>query len=196
MPLRRGFLKAHLRQEALNKRDSIHPHDREIKDKLIRQRLLSLSGFHRAKTVLLYASFRSEVETISHIEAALSLGKRVVLPVVDRRNKRLNLYEIKAVNELIPGYMGIPEPSVLEGRAVNIKEIEFIAVPCAGIDERGNRLGYGAGYYDTLLKDVGADVEVAALAYEEQVLKEIPHESHDIRVRKIITDKRVIDCRG
>ncbi len=144
-------MKRAIRKEVLKKRDEISPDIKSVKDSLIKQRLFTLPEFIAAKTVFFYASFRSEVETLSMIEESLKIGKRIVLPRVDKERHRLMLYEIKDISELSPGYMGIPEPSLSGERLVSLDDIDLVIIPGAGFDYSGNRLGYGAGYYDILL---------------------------------------------
>jgi len=195
--------KTALRKAALRKRDAIPAGLKSEKDKAIKERLLSLKEFGDARSVLFYASFRSEVETLCLIEEALKMGKSVSLPVVDAKAGRLRIGKVKGIEELSPGYMGIPEPH--GGRAAKIHEADLIIVPGAAFDRQGGRLGYGKGYYDKLLRGLptgqagsrppfaGARRPLTlALAYDEQVVEGIPVESHDITMDVIITDKEVI----
>jgi 5-formyltetrahydrofolate cyclo-ligase len=132
----------------------------------------------------------------------LRSGKRLILPVVDTRHNVLKLYDVKDTSELAPGYMGIPEPNIRENRRVTIKDIDLVVIPGTGFDAKGNRLGYGGGYYDRLLSYESkqlAEIEhipTIALAFEEQIGEDIPAEPHDITVDMIITDERLIDCKG
>ena len=148
----------------------------------------------------MYVSFRSEVDTRNYLDNILGMGKRLILPVVDARHKLLTLYEVKDVSELAPGYMGIPEPDIRENRRVTIKDIDLVVIPGTGFDIKGNRLGYGGGYYDRLLSYESKQlaliehIPTIALAFEEQIGEGIPAEPHDIKVDIIITDTRVIDC--
>jgi 5-formyltetrahydrofolate cyclo-ligase len=185
-------MKKGIRNKVLEIRNQIPPDIRAEKDLHIRETLFSLPEFLSAKTVLFYASFRSEVETLSLIRESLAMGKRVVLPKVDRVNHALTLYEIKGMNELAQGYMGIPEPDLADERLVGIGDIDIAVIPGAGFDLSGNRLGYGAGYYDNLLSRGSRRIPIIALAYDEQLLDSIPAEKHDVRVNLIVTDKRVI----
>ncbi len=185
-------MKKTIRKEVLNKRDEIPPDIKPIKDSLIGKRLISLPEFIAAKTILFYASFRSEVETLSMIKESLKMDKRIVLPRVDRGKHMLVLYEIKAVSELTAGYMDIPEPLQTDERLKSIDDMDLVIIPGAGFDLSGNRLGYGAGYYDILLRKRKKKIPVIAPAYEEQIVDSIPAEEHDVRVDTIITDKRVI----
>jgi 5-formyltetrahydrofolate cyclo-ligase len=185
--------KASLRQALLEKRDAIPPEVRRVKDRLIRERLLSLGEIKNVQTIFIFASFRSEIDTSGIIESVLGEGKRIVLPVVDREQHRLLLYEIKNLDELTPGYMGIPEPSVRsDERLLSINDIDAVVIPGAGFDPAGNRIGYGGGYYDILLSGLQRRIPVIAPAFEEQLVDSVPSEPHDVRVDLIVTDRRII----
>jgi len=195
--MEQGADKKELRTELLKKRDAIPPEVRRAKDRLMRERLLALDEIKVANLIFFFASFRSEVDTHEPMKSLLAEGKRIVLPKVDRENHLLLLYEIKGLEELVPGYMGIPEPSVLsEERVITVNDIEAVIIPGAGFDEAGNRIGYGGGYYDRLLASIEKNIPVIAPAYEEQLAASVPSEPHDIRVAMIVTDRRVIRCAG
>jgi len=185
--------KAELRKEILQKRDSIEPSVKKIKDKAVIARLKGLYEFKSAKTLLLYASFRSEVDTHKLIKESLEAQKRVLLPRVNYSLKKLEIREIESLNDIEKGHWGIPEPK----RATplrDLNEADLIIVPGVCFDRKGGRIGYGAGYYDKLLKGLNKSIPVIALAYDEQVVEEIPLEAHDRRVDMIITDREVIYC--
>jgi len=185
--------KAEVRNELLRKRDRIPPEVRKVKNRLIRERLLSLAEFKNASVIFFFASFRTEVDTTELIKTSLSTGKRVVLPKVKKDTQELLLYEITDFGQLSPGYMGIPEPHVHE-RQMSINDVELVIIPGAGFDISGSRIGYGGGYYDRLLAGLQKPVPVIAPAYEEQVVDVIPSEPHDIKVQIIVTDGRLIRC--
>ncbi|NOZ67858.1 MAG: 5-formyltetrahydrofolate cyclo-ligase [Deferribacteres bacterium] len=194
-------MKKTLRARLLKTRDSIPPEQKARKDAAIMERLFALDLFKNAKGLLLYASFRSEVDTTRCLSETIRLGKRLILPAVDSRRRELILYEVKEISELKPGYMGIPEPAIRENRQVTLKDIDLIIVPGVGFDQECNRLGYGGGYYDRLLGGAtgqrlrsGGRIAALALAFEEQITEKIPSEPHDVKVDMIITDKRVICC--
>ena len=185
-------MKKAIRDEVLEKRDRIPYAIKAEKDMLIRNSLYALPEFLDAKKILLYASFRSEVETHSIIKKSLKSGKNLMLPRVYKEGHRLLLYELKDLRELNAGYMGIPEPFVPDERIVAIDDIDLVIIPGAAFDYSGNRLGYGAGYYDSLLAERKRKMPVIALAYEEQIVDPIPSEEHDVKVDMIVTDQRVI----
>ncbi len=189
-------MKKKIRARLLRKRDSIPPELKVQKEAAIEKRLFALEEFRKAKSILAYVSFRSEVDTTRFLQDIINLGKRLILPVVDSRHRVLKLYEVKETSELEHGYMGILEPGVRENREVTLSDIDLVIIPGAGFDLKGNRLGYGGGYYDKLLSSTTPTPTpfLVALAFEEQVSEEIPSETHDIKVDMIITDKRLIRC--
>ena len=207
-------MKKKIRAELLKKRDSIPPELKAQKEAAIRKRLFALKEFRKARSLLMYVSFRSEVDTTGFLQDIINSGKKLVLPVVDSRHKVLQLYEVKETSELEYGYMGILEPGVREDREVILSDIDLVIIPGAGFDLKGNRLGYGGGYYDKLLsgtrdQEPGTSKKepapspqtpnpkpfLIALAFEEQISEEIPSEPHDIKVDIIITDKRLVRCK-
>ena len=185
-------MKSIIRKETLKKRDEIPADLRAAKDALIKEKIFSLSEFRASKTILFYASFRTEAGTLDMIKESLNAGKKVVLPKVDKTKHRLSLYAIKDIVELSPGFMGIPEPPSSEERITPVDDLDLAVIPGAAFDFSGNRLGYGAGYYDILLAGKRKRIPLVALAYEEQIVDSIPAENHDVKMDIIVTDKRII----
>ncbi|MGC1454149.1 MAG: 5-formyltetrahydrofolate cyclo-ligase [Nitrospirota bacterium] len=181
-------MKTDIRNKVLAARDGLLPGQRTEKSREIEERLFSLPEFRASRIVLFFASFRSEVETSSMIRRALIFGKRVVLPKV--KGRELALYEIADWDkDVSPGAWGIPEPH--ENRPVRLDEIDLILMPGAAFDGQGNRVGYGAGFYDKLL---GSFTKMTvALAFEAQIVPLVPVEPHDVPVMKIVTEKRIIN---
>lgn len=181
-------MKDKLRKKILDARFALSPAERRAKSREIEQRLFSLPEFSNATTVMFYASFQSEVETHCMIRRALAEGKHVVLPRV--KGKELELLEIVNYDQDVsPGAWGIPEPD--QGTPTAVQDIGLIVVPGAVFDERGNRVGYGAGFYDKLLAQYQGTT--AALAFELQVVPQVPADSHDVPMQKIVTETRVIE---
>ena len=182
-------MKKEIRKKVLAARDTLSAGQRTAKSREIEERLFSLPEFKAARVVMFFASFRSEVETEPMIRRALTFGKKVVLPKI--KGTELALYEIADYNnDVSSGTWGIPEPH--ESRLIRPDELDLILVPGAAFDGRGNRLGYGAGFYDKLLASF-ANTTIA-LAFELQVLPQVPAELHDIPIKKIVTERRVIEA--
>jgi 5-formyltetrahydrofolate cyclo-ligase len=158
------------------------------------RRVISSALFRRARTVMLFSSFRSEVDTKRVIAEALRLKKRVVLPKVAAGKTRGILpVEIREpAKDLAPGAYGIMEP-VSAGKALTPSAIDAVFIPGLAFDKRGYRIGYGGGYYDSFMRRIPRR-KTAGLAFGAQVVKTMPRERHDVPVGRIYTEKGVIRC--
>lgn len=190
-----GRQKAVIRQVILQLRDALDPQERASHSLLIKESLFKLPQFLAARTVMFYVSFRSEVETHDMIREALASGKAVVVPVTDMKNKRLALSRLEDFDrDLAPGIWGIPEPLQEKIRPIPYHDIDLVIAPGAAFSANGNRIGYGGGFYDRLLRESGK--KACALAFEMQILSDIPNNpEQDVPVDYILTENRVIICR-
>ncbi len=182
--------KGEIRNLILAKRDTMSSSDVLKKSLMIRERLIALPEFSNASPVMFYVQKGNEVMTDALIEYSLVRGKRVAVPFTDKRSKTLVPSLISSLNELEMGSFGIPEPREL--RPVEAEVIELIIVPGIAFDVHGSRIGYGNGYYDRFLKAVRA--KKIALAYELQIVDEIPNHTNDIKMDMIVTEERAINC--
>ncbi|MEM4633721.1 MAG: phosphoribosylglycinamide formyltransferase [Candidatus Anstonellaceae archaeon] len=187
-------MKDRLRKEMLSKRQHHHSKSGHIHCLQIMDRFLRLPQFISSKCVLLYSSKGSEVHTDGIIQSAISLGKKVCLPVTIREKKALEIFEVKSLEELSPGEFGILEPPRIEERRVLPSEVDLVVVPGISFDRRGHRIGYGMGYYDSLLSKMKATK--VGLAYSIQIASQIPNEPHDVAVDLIVTENETIICSG
>ena len=137
----------------------------------------------KAVEICVYSSFKSEVETREIILGLLGSAKQVYLPVV--RDDEIKLIRITGIEELKPGYMGIPEPVYDEKKMGSPRLVEVFILPGLGFTRQGVRLGRGGGHYDRLLSGLAA--HKIGLAYKEQLLEHIPMEVHDIPMDEVIT---------
>ena len=187
-------LKKEIRRDVLKKRDCLPLKDRLELSRHICNNLLSLEEFHLAKAVHFFLTTKSEVITEDAIRGALSMGKDVVVPVIDKKHKRIFLSKIEDYDkELTTAIHGILEPKPEFYQPVPLQDVDLMVLPGVAFDIKGHRLGYGAGYYDRLLEDKKDNPLLVALAFEIQIVDEIPVGDHDVRVDMIITEKRVIN---
>ena len=159
----------------------------------IAARLLEVPTVKEARTISTYLDIGSEVRTCGFVEWALVNGKRIIVPVVDRANKRLIFSEFKAPEELERGAYGILEPKREFRRPVALEQADVILVPGVAWDLRGFRIGYGAGYYDRSVNALRIPVATVGLAYDFQFVSNVPRSRYDRRVDRIVTESRVID---
>ncbi len=195
--------KRKIRQEFLKKRNNLSRDEIKSKSEKIEKELFSLPEFQRAKTVMFYVSFRSEVETEKMTRNALKLKKKIVIPVV--HGEKIVVSEIKNLKkELTKGSFGIKEPKKEFRRRVNQKEIDLVVVPGVVFDKRGGRLGYGRGYYDRFLRSKSIRSRMSrsrqcaliGLAFDLQIARKIPLVEEDMKVDKIVTESGIVDCKN
>lgn len=185
-------VKASMRKEVTQKRDSLSRKDIFEKSRSIKSKLFKLPEFIKSDTVSFFVNFKSEVETVNMIEESIKMGKRVIVPVVVSGQKDLLLSELKSLDELYPSKFGILEPESMFIRPVDEREIEVLITPGVAFDEEGFRIGYGGGYYDRLIKKLPDRCKTIALAFEIQMVDRVPREEHDMKVHMIITEDRII----
>lgn len=179
-------LKKELRRELLLRRNSLSPKEIEEKSLKIKEGLFGLKEFKEARFVLFYVSKGSEVKTPEMIQKTLAINKRVAVPITLRKKGELLLSEIKGLDELEIGAFGILEPKEQYRRIINPGTIDLGVIPGVAFSLGGHRLGYGGGYFDRLLSLMGATS--IGLAYQIQILDELPTDEKDIPVDKIITE--------
>ena len=80
------------------------------------------------------------------------------------------------------------------GESVPFESVDTVLVPGLAFDRRGNRLGFGAGWYDRILARCRHGAAFVGIAFDEQLFFEIPAESHDVRMRWLATPGAVLEC--
>lgn len=183
-----------LRKEILDTRDRLSPEDISAKSIAIQESLLSLKEIQDRQAIFVYVSFRSEVATLSLIDALLDMGKTVIVPITRIKEKRLDAIHItNRVTDLEPGYCNIPEPreELCKIRNISPVKVETILLPGSVFDERGGRFGYGGGYYDRFLASVPKAARIG-LAYDLQIIEKAPLQDHDELLDLVVTESRVI----
>jgi len=187
--------KDEIRKRILSLRDTQTEEEIISNSKLIQKKLFNIPEFKKAKTILFYVATRAEVRTGQMIKQALKQGKRVIVPISDLRNRELILSELKDFDEeLEPGTFNIPEPKKEFFRPVSSKEIDLVIVPGIAFDKDGDRIGYGMGFYDKFLSSFKEHVPAIGLAYELQMVDDIPVDDKDVTVDKIVTEEKIIEC--
>ena len=181
-----------LRQNILSQRDGLSIQEREQNSRKIMARLIKHPVFIESSSVMVYASFRSEVMTEELIKYCLSQKEKVIVPVINKKRNHLVLSEIKRYDDLVPSTFGINEPQNL--CFVEPRDVELFILPGAAFDEGGNRLVYGGGYFDRLLSTKLECQKLIGLAFELQVKKGLPCKNHDISMDCVITEKKVRYC--
>lgn len=164
----------------------------EIRDKSNRifERLIEGDDFVYAKKILTYvSSHQGEVDTKKFIDFAIGCNKSIFLPKFYSQQKKIRRFHFTEWRDLVKNEDGFLEPKI--GLDEDMSDIDMLIVPCVAVSMGGQRVGHGGGYYDSMLRKTYAPKYV--LAFEFQIFNEIERNYHDIRIDKIITERRVID---
>jgi 5-formyltetrahydrofolate cyclo-ligase len=179
--------KAEIREEILKRLKGQDKRAKAEKDRRLNEKLSALPEFRKAKAVMFYVSLESEPDTKALIDEAIKAGKRVVVPVIEGNG--LGLSEIKDRGaELAEGPCGILQPARDCVKPFPKEELDLVIVPGVAFGRDGARLGRGKGFYDRFLKDLPAGTKKVALAYDLQIIDDIPTTSRDIPVDIVITN--------
>ena len=175
-----------LRSEYRKKRAELDAENKKQLDATICRRIVSLSCFRYADTVLLYYPIKGEIDITPVALEALRLGKIVAYPVCGDGGEMV-FRRVGDLSELTcDTKYSIPEPDerspVVEGGSGAV-----CIVPAFAFDKEGFRLGYGGGYYDRFLKRFDG-VSIGAV-YEDFLVDALPRGYYDISVDVIITER-------
>lgn len=182
-----------LRQQILAARDDLSAGEIKAKSTAITERLLQMEVFRGCRSVMFYAAFRSEVQTIEAMIRCLEQGVRLALPVALPASRGLQARVVSDLAlDLRPGFCGIAEPDPDRTSAMLPATIEAVMVPGSVFDLRGGRLGYGGGFYDRFLAQEASQALRIGLAFAMQVVAgELPLAEHDQRLDFLVTEEQV-----
>ena len=173
-------------RELLAQKRRIMPVDeRTIQSTKILEQIESLPVFQSAKTILLYYPIQNEVDVLPLVKR-YKHEKTILFPVSHRRGMTVHPYAGNAM--MHRGKFGIPEPTTpaYEGT------IDLMIVPAVAFDKKGRRLGRGGGYYDRFIKKIKNHTFTLGVAYDFQMIDEVPSARHDQRVQGVVTPNQTI----
>ncbi len=173
---------------------SAHPAEAlRVRNSALVARALALPAFVSARSVALFFPIedRKEVDLRELDAEARRQGKRVYYPFLEPRADALvsGLRLTESLDELAERGRRFLEPLPSAPEAAR-GDIELLFVPALAVAPSGHRLGYGAGFYDSLLPDVCPPAEAVAVAYDFQLLVELPTFPSDFACNIVITDAR------
>ncbi len=181
-------MKADIRREMKVRRASQDPVLAAAASIAAQDRLCGLEAFIRARRVACYLSAPGELGTAKLLQACFKDGKMVTVPARRGTTWIYGLCRMTPDTPLRVGLLGITEPAVPEW--VDAGEMDLVVVPGVAFDARGNRLGHGLGCYDRMLAGEGRAFK-AAIAFDWQLVHEVPMESHDVPMDAVVTERTI-----
>lgn len=188
-------MKQTLKLQIIEKRNTLTEQEVKDKSKKVIENLSSLKEFKEAKNILFYVSCKNEVDTQEVIQELLEKKeKNIIVPYTIKNKPKIFLSELKDFIELEPKTFGILEPKEKYIREFNNDKLDLVIVPAIVFAKNGHRIGYGYGYYDRFLKTIKKEIVKVGLAFDFQLIDEIPEEKHDVPLNIIVTEKEIIKC--
>jgi 5-formyltetrahydrofolate cyclo-ligase len=177
--------KTALRRRLRAQRDALAPAERAQRSSELCRRVLALDCVRDASLIAGYRGFGSEADVGAVLEGATRAGVALALPRVEAPGE-LSLRAWTPGEALLPNRWGIDEP-LAAAPAVPLDAVSVVLVPALGLDRRGQRIGYGGGYYDRLLPRLGGAVRIG-VAFELQLLDALAGEAHDALLDFVVTE--------
>ncbi len=153
----------------------------------ILQKLTTLDEIQAAQSIFLFISYGNEVHTHDLLKYFLKQGKTLAVPKI-LPEKTMIAVPFSRWEELIPGELGILTPP---GDIPYSGDFDVVITPGLGFTPQGHRIGYGRGYYDKWFASHYTGHKIA-IAFEKQIIEELPIDATDVPVDMIVTEKRVI----
>ncbi|MFA6814068.1 MAG: 5-formyltetrahydrofolate cyclo-ligase [Candidatus Pacebacteria bacterium] len=179
--------KKELRAQFKLKREQLGEEEIKLKSQLITKKVLSLSEFKKAKNIMCYVSKDTEVFTHALIKKILEIGKTVSVPFIVKRGI-MKAAVIKDFSELVEASFETLQPQT--NNFLNEK-IDLNLVPALAVSKKGERLGWGAGFYDRFISDYQPQLNLA-LIFDCQFVEELPATAFDQKIDGVMTESQVL----
>jgi 5-formyltetrahydrofolate cyclo-ligase len=147
--------------------------------------------FAAARVVMIFLSMPHEIDTAPLALKCWQAGKTVVAPKVSWDQRRMLPVEIASLHQttLTTSGPGVREP--VGGKPVPLDLIDLVIVPGLGFTDAGFRIGRGMGFYDRFLAQADFTGLSCGLAFEEQIVPELPLLDHDMPLAMLVTDQGI-----
>ena len=182
--------KTQIRDAARERRAEIAHGDIKNRSQRICDQVLEI--IDGSNTVMVYVSKPPEVDTCTLITRLIDRNGHVVVPIIERETTSLRLSYLNDSSVLVESTFQVPEP-VNHELPARAEDVKAVVIPMLAFDRQGNRLGYGAGYYDRFLCAHPKILRIG-LAFSCQEFASIPSDENDIRMNLIVTENGVIRC--
>jgi 5-formyltetrahydrofolate cyclo-ligase len=173
-----------LREEALARRASLNTEDAA---EAMARNFIAEIPLAPGAVVSAYVAIGDEADPAPLIERLHANGQPIALPRVVRKGEKLTFHRYRPGVKLVPGVFGLSQPGEDWPEAVP----DVLVIPLLAFDRRGQRLGYGAGFYDRTLAALRLSRNIVAVgfAFAGQEVPDVPHHSSDEPLDWIVTER-------
>lgn len=189
--------KAALRKRMKGLRAALPAEAARRRSEAICARVLSLDAWRAARCVSLFIAAEHEVQLDALLADARARGVTVAVPAVREGERAMRFGAHLHEGRTIPlrySDFGVMEPGD-DAPPVRPEDLDLIVIPALVVDAAGHRLGYGRAHYDNTLPLATRALRVA-VAFDFQLIAEVPAEPHDVPAQVVITDARTLWVSG
>ncbi|WP_343606291.1 5-formyltetrahydrofolate cyclo-ligase [Fluviicola sp.] len=183
--------KADLRQKYKEMRLQLSPGEIErLSEQIVEQALTHFQLSEKTVSLFLPIERQREVNTYLLWERAMGIGAAVAVPKTNFETMEMRHYLFESTDQLEVNQKGIPEPK--KGKVIAADRFDIVFVPLLAVDAKGNRVGYGKGFYDRFLRKCSPGCLFIGLHYfgvESKIDDVLPT---DIRLNAVVTPTKVI----
>jgi 5-formyltetrahydrofolate cyclo-ligase len=169
------------------KRAQLNDEEIKAKSQAIEKKVLALPVLQQAKTIMCYVSKDTEVATHQLIKNLLSMGKTVAVPFIIKKGL-MKAVVIEDFSQLVVGDFNTLQPKI---KNFLNKKIDLNLVPALSVSKKGDRLGWGAGFYDRFIINHQPKLNLALL-FDCQLVDQLPTNSFDQKMDGVVTENRSI----
>ncbi len=181
-----------VRQKAFELRKKLSEEEINKRSANLMEKVKNMDVFKNCKTILVYVGFDKEINTHQFIKDCLEMGKEVVSPICVYSDRTLILGKTSTFPEgFITTKYGILELDKDNCEHVDVQDIDLVLMPGVAFAANGDRLGYGAGYYDKMLANKSPETITLAPVFDEFIFDEVPTDEHDVKIDYIVTESNI-----
>lgn len=173
--------KKSLRKEKLIERAQLNSSFKKEYDLWICQKLEQLIEANNYKTIHAYLPMGKEIDITPLLENLLAKGITIITPKT-LPTRKLENRVLTSLTDIEKGVFGTTHPANTEEYKGTF---DLIIIPGLAFDDNNYRLGYGGGYYDNFIVN-HPNAYKLGIFYPQQKVKEVPTETHDIKLDRIL----------
>ncbi len=181
--------KVEFRHHYLSLRNSQNQIINYFRSRKISHKLTNLKIIKNSNVIAVYYALEKEVNLTRFIKRALADNKIILIPRMEKQ--KIVFHQIMSTNFPFKIWKGIKVPHK-KLPIYHLDEIDSIIIPGVAFDRAGNRIGFGAGFYDRYLAN-NKTTKMIGVAFDFQISKiTLPHQKHDVLINYIMTEKELI----
>lgn len=183
-------LKSKERTDVLKKRQALSSEYISSASLKICKLITNFNQYQKSKYISCYYPFKNEVNLLPILK---DNSKQFLFPKVVKGSKKLEFYHINSLDQFEPGTYGVMEP-VHGCKKIEIENIDLFLTPGVAFSKKGERIGYGGGYYDTSLSFRKNKSTILGVCFDIQIIANGFSDEWDQKINYLVSESGLIKC--